>query len=154
MTDTYDELYQLLCKISIPFKNKRNNRKGFPKHRAITFGLVKKRFSGKIEPSVATIRRPAIYEKIKELAKSFDFPFTSVHLNHNVICPPHKDDKNVGLSLIVSFGEYKGGSLVIEGEEVNTFKTPVIFDGSSKEHFNNPDLEGNKYSLVFYSIKT
>ena len=150
--DTYEELYHLLKKISIRFRQGRNNRRGFPKHRAISFGLIKKRFSGKIELSSASIKYPEIYEKIVALGESFNFAFTSIYLNHNVICPPHKDENNKGMSLIVSFGEYTGGSLVIEGKEVTTFKTPIVFNGSLQEHWNNPDLEGNKYSLVFFSL--
>jgi hypothetical protein len=150
--DIFDKLYQCLNKITIPYKNKRNNRRGFPKHRGTTLGLVKKRFSGKIELSAFSIKHPEIYELIQSIGKSYNFAFTSIQLNHNVICPPHKDENNKGNSLIVSFGEYTGGSLVVEGEDVYTYKTPVIFNGSEKEHWNKDDLVGNKYSLVFFLI--
>ncbi len=149
--DAFDELYYELQNITIPIKRGRNNRRGFPTHRAMSLGIIKKRFSGKIELSAASLKYPSIYEKINAIGKSFNFPFTSIHLNNNVVCPRHKDEFNVGDSLIVSFGEYTGGSLIVDEKPVDTFKKPVIFNGSLLEHYNTNDLVGNKYSIVFFT---
>ena len=46
-----------------------------------------------------SIKYPEIYEKLVEIGKFNslrDFVFTSIHVNHNVICPPHKDENNKG----------------------------------------------------------
>lgn len=151
--DAYDELYNELEKIKVPLKKGRNSRRGFKEHRAMSFGMIKQRFSGKITLSAASIQYPSIYEKIMDIGKSFAFPFTSIHLNHNVVCPKHKDEFNIGDSLIVSFGSYTGATLVIDDKKVDTFKTPVVFNGSLLEHYNTDDLQGNKYSLVFFTPK-
>jgi hypothetical protein len=67
-----------------------------------------------------------------------------------VVCPKHYDSKNVGESMLVSFGDYTGCNIVIEGIVYDAKHTPVIFNGSKREHWNTDNLTGNKYSLVFY----
>lgn len=143
-------MYELLQNYTIPLKNKSNNRRGFQKHRSMTLGITKARFSGVIGLSYYSKKYPELYQKVKEYGEQVcPFPFQSIHINHNVTCPPHKDTSNQQLSLIVSFGRYTGGELVIEGEVHNTFENPVIFNGAEKEHWNLPH-DGDKYSLVFF----
>ena len=152
--ETFQPLYEMLQKIRItPRRDK--HRRGFPKHRADTFGLVRKRFTGKIELSSASIKHLHVYEELQRVGRAIEpsFPFTSIHVNHNVTCPRHVDSNNVGRSLIVAFGKYTGGQLVIEDEVIDTFCHPVVFDGSKKTHWNLPHI-GDKYSLVFYNILT
>ena len=71
-------------------------------------------------------------------------------MNHNLVCPPHRDKNNKTESILVSFGDYEGGLIVIEGTEYNAYHTPIQFDGATQEHWNT-EIKGNKYSLVFYS---
>lgn len=143
-------MYELLQNYTIPLKNKSNNRRGFQKHRSMTLGITKARFSGVIGLSYYSKKYPELYQKVKEYGEQVcPFPFQSIHINHNVTCPPHKDTSNQQLSLIVSFGRYTGGELVIEGEVYNTFENPIIFNGAEKEHWNLPH-DGDKYSLVFF----
>jgi hypothetical protein len=62
------------------------------------------------------------------------------------------DDKNTGVSCIVSFGEYEGGKLMVTGVEHDAWCQPLTFNGSVLPHWNTPLEEGsNKYSLVFYN---
>jgi len=145
-------IYTMLQKVSIPIKQNRSNRRGFPKHRATTFGITRARYSGKVGPSWATLRWPHIWEEIQKIGNHLQFEFTSVQLNHNVCCPLHKDTNNVGDSLLISFGEYTGGEIVIDGETKNAYHNPIIFNGYELEHYNLPH-EGNKYSLVFFNNK-
>jgi len=51
--------------------------------------------------------------------------------------------------MLLSFGNYEGGKIVVEGTEYNAYHTPTIFNGSTMEHWNTP-IHGNKYSLVFF----
>jgi hypothetical protein len=67
-----------------------------------------------------------------------------------VLFRSHKDSKNQGKSLLISFGDYEGCKLMIDGKEYDTNCKPIIFDGSSLEHWNTPLISGNKYSIVFY----
>jgi len=143
-------MYSLLQKYTIPIKDKRTNRRGFPRHRSMTLGITKARFSGKVGLSFYSRKYPELYEQLKAYGESIcPFPFQSIHINHNVTCPPHKDTSNQTQSLIVSFGNYTGGELVIEGEVVNPFENPIVFNGAEKEHWNLPH-QGDKYSLVFF----
>ena len=150
-------LFGMLNKINVPLKSAENNnsRKGFSKHRSMTFGIVKVRYSGTVGISRPSIQYPDIYAEILRIAHLVapDFKFSSIHLNKNVVCPPHKDDNNIGQSLLVSFGEYSGCELVIGGQIYDTKNVPVIFDGSRIEHMNLPTLVETKYSLVFFNTK-
>ena len=144
----------MLNKINIPLTTKTNNRRGFKKHRNATFGLVKERFSGKINNSRFTRLYPHIYEELLRLGNLYcPFPFTSIHINKNVVCPPHKDEKNIGMSMIVSIGDYEGCKLVVDGDIRDTKYKPFVFNGAEQEHYNTDDLIGTKYSLIFYNIK-
>jgi hypothetical protein len=144
-------LYDMLEQISIPLKNKTNNRRGFPVHRACTFGITKGRFNGKTDLSRMTKKYPHIYDEICRIGNLFSFQFTSIHCNHNVICPKHKDEKNVGNSLLLSFGNYGEGSIIIDEKKYDANCCGIIFNGSLLEHYNE-EHAGNKYSLVFYNF--
>jgi hypothetical protein len=154
MNQLIDEIEAMLKTINIPKKNKDNNRRKFPAFcRAMTLGYVKKRYINTVELSTPTLKYPKLYEKLVHLGILCNFEFTSIHINHNVVCPKHKDSRNMGVSLIISFGDYTGCDLYVEGVKQDTFRKPVIFDGSKLEHWNTADLVGNRYSLVYYNIK-
>ena len=154
----YDNLYNMLKKISL-YKIKKgglNSRNNFPDHRGAVFGLVKPRYKQTIQLSFYSKKHPEIYEEINRIGKIIcPFEYKSIQVNHNLVCTPHKDKKNSTRSILVSFGEYNGGKIVIEGNEYNAYHTPIEFDGKTLEHWNTPiePLEGicNKYSLVFFS---
>lgn len=152
MQAEFAPLEALLKGVSIPRRSSTSNRRGFPVgHRSMTFGLTKgrkDRVEGLSRPSVLY---PEIFEEVVRVGElCCPFQFTSVHLNHNVVCPPHKDSRNNGVSTLVSFGDYTGGNIVIEGVIHDAKYNPITFDGSALMHWNTDDLVGNKYSLVFY----
>ena len=150
----FNNLYKLLNQINIPKQNKTDNRSNFPPHRNIVFGLTRKRFNGETELSAASLKYSVIYEELERIGKKIcPFPFTSIHINKDVTCPRHKDETNIGKSLLVSFGDYTGSKIVIEGIEYDSKCTPLIFNGFLAEHWNTEDLEGTKCSLIFYNIK-
>ena len=158
----FDKLEMLLNKYKIPLKsaagyNKQgystNGRRGFPKHRACCYGLIKYKCGGKIDLSYNTKKHPDIYEELVKVGKLIcPFEFTSIMVNHNVVCPKHIDTNNVGDSMLVSLGEYEGCNIVIDGKEYDARYSPIVFNGALLEHWNTPLISGNKYSLVFFSI--
>ncbi len=151
MKEDFTELERLLTNISIPLKTKTSNRRGFPKHRAVTFGITKGRFNGVIGMSAPSLKYPEVFEEIVKIGdKHCPFQYTSIHLNHNVVCPKHKDSENIGESLLISFGDYTGCNIVIENKSYNAKYNPIIFNGSQQEHWNTDDLIGNKYSLIYF----
>jgi hypothetical protein len=103
--------------------------------------------------SAASVRHPEVHDELMRLGNKFcPVDFTSIHINHNVVCPRHIDPKNVGNSMIVSIGDYEGGELVVEGVETYNAKYhPLIFNGALFHHWNNPITNGNKYSLIFFN---
>jgi hypothetical protein len=51
---------------------------------------------------------------------------------------------------LLSFGDYTGANIVIDGILHDAKYNPIVFNGAELEHWNTDDLVGNKYSLVFY----
>jgi hypothetical protein len=148
------ELYEELEKINIPLLSTKMGRaKTFGNHRSVTFGYTKYRVGKEIKLSNYTKKYPKLYEMLLELGKKIGFEFNSIHINHNVVCPPHKDKNNIGLSCIVSIGDYIGGELIIGSNMYDTYLSPLVFDGANNTHYNEP-IYGNKYSIVFFTIQT
>ena len=163
--ESLDLLYNMLSKISIIFhrniktdKYYRVTRRGFPEHRSATFGIVKLRVikagDDRIQMSAISKKHPLIHDEIFRLGKLIcPFDFISVHLNHNTECPPHFDSENAGKSVLLSFGDYEGGKIIVEGVEYNARYQPLMFNGTNNLHYNTPIESGNKYSLVFFNTK-
>jgi len=147
-------LYHMLSNVSLPLlKNGRGRSKTFGVHRSVTLGFIKGRVSRKYGLSHYSRKYPHIYDEVVRIGKLIcPFDFTAIHLNHNVCCPRHIDGNNAGKSVLVSIGEYEGGTLHIEKKgEFDTHNKPLVFDGGKHYHWNNPITSGNKYSFVFFS---
>jgi hypothetical protein len=129
--------------------NAKNNRLDFPEHYGATFGITRARFSGKIGLSKLTLQSPKVWEWLQTLPVPIEW--NAIQINKNLVCPPHKDKNNIGNSYILSFGDYMGGELVIEGIEHDT-RTGLVFNGFEKEHWNKP-ITGIKYSVIFFKCK-
>ena len=129
--------------------SKKNNWRR--KKYSLNVGLTKHIFvKGRpLAPSRFMKKDRRIYDECKRLF--FDFDFDGVQINRNVLCPPHKDTKNIGDSLLIGFGEYEGGETLIEGVKHDIYHTPVIFNGYEKEH-SVCQFEGERYSVVLFKI--
>lgn len=150
----YDKLYEMFEKVSLTKRNVSNNRFDFPPYRGAVFGMIRPRFhyKGYDQLSIDSKKFPHIYEEIIRIGKIIcPFEWKSVQLNKNLVCPPHKDSKNAGMSLLVSFGDYEGCKIVVDGKTYDAKHRPTIFDGAKYEHYNTDDLVGTKYSLVYFS---
>jgi len=146
-------IYEELEKIRLPLMSAKMGRaRMFGNHRSITMGYTKYRVGKEIKLSNYSKKYPKLYEMLLELGKKIGFEFNSIHINHNVVCPPHKDKNNIGLSCIVSIGDYTGGELIINEKTYNTYLSPLVFDGKNNTHYNNT-IDGNKYSFVFFTIE-
>ena len=154
---TYDltHLYQLMKPICWTQKRKGglNNRCGFPDYRSAIFGMVRPRKnSGIITLSRDSKMHPNIYKELCKIGDELGFKYNAIQVNRNCQCPPHKDKHNVGDSMLISFGEYTGGEIVIDGEKYIAYHRPTIFNGHLLEHYNEPH-DGDKFSLVFFLMK-
>lgn len=151
----FEPLYEMLNKISLT-PHKGHTRKGFVSGSSAVFGLTSVR---RIEKGENRIRISAYTKKYPEIAaelfrigkKICPFPFKSIYVNHNVKTPKHRDTGNTDLAMIVSFGDYTGGLLMVDDKPADTYLRPVIFNGAECLHWNVGAIKGNKYSLVFYN---
>ena len=76
-------------------------------------------------------------------------PFTAIQVNYNYECQPHLDNQNIGRSITMSFGNFSGGKLVINGVEYDTDMKPLEFNGALCEHYVTP-ISGQRYSFVYF----
>lgn len=155
--DPYDlsTLYKQMSPIYWTQKRKgsMNNRLGFPDYRGAIFGLVRPRNnSGSLVLSRDSKLHPEIYKELFRVGSDLGFVFNSVQVNRNCMCPPHKDKHNVGDSMLISFGDYTGGHIVIDGEKYNAYHRPTIFNGHLLEHYNEPHF-GDKFSIIYFLSK-
>tara|TARA_R110002167_G_scaffold99886_4_gene261252 strand:- start:441 stop:2306 length:1866 start_codon:yes stop_codon:yes gene_type:complete len=152
----YNKLFNLFEDILFKMKKGSTGRRGFPEYRGAVFGLTRPRFKykGYLQLSTDSKISPEAYEEIMRIGKIIcPFEFNSVQVNKNLVCPPHKDSNNMGLSLLVSFGDYSGCNIMIENKKYDANCRPIIFNGADMEHYNSDDLVGTKYSLVFFTTK-
>jgi len=155
--EEFVKLYEMLEKITLPLKEPNClGRSAFTeKHRACGWNLAYHFTKRTINLSRMSKKHPEINEEIMRIGHLICDPvghsFTSVYLNRNNTCDPHRDRSNHGDLVIVSFGAYTGCTLFIEGANANAYLQPIKFDGTKQTHWNTRDLTGIKYSLVFYS---
>lgn len=98
---------------------------------------------------------PWLYEALLDLSKKYcTFPVQNIMLNKNYITQKHYDRRNVGNSVIFSFGDYEGGELVVEGNIINTHLKTHEMNGSKQLHWNLPMTRGTKYSVIFFNHKS
>ena len=84
-----------------------NHRHRFPAHRCAVLGYTNYRvvksglYSGL---SKSSLRLPAAYQELVRPGKEVICPgydFSATHTSHSLTCPPHKDDKSVGKSILI-----------------------------------------------------
>ena len=93
------------------------------------------------------------------LIKEYDptFTYTSIQFSKCVKTPKHRDRNNIGNSVIVGFGDYTGGSLIIYDEQGNEhahdiYHKPLVFNANQQYH-RTEDFTGMRYTITFFTIK-
>ena len=124
--------------------------------RSQCYGIVRKR-SMAPDLSRCSWKDAKMHYLLMKFARvNVPIPFTSIQVNENYQTKKHKDTHNIGDSLIVAFGSYTGGELVLyEGnnkKEYNISNRPLLFNGSKTYHSTN-DFTGQRYSLVFHTTE-
>lgn len=128
---------------------------------SMTFGVVMERF--KKNPKIIERRGnrlfPTLYEDLKQLANCEfpNFKYNCITVNHNVLGKRHLDGKNVGMSMIVGFGDYQDGKICIEDKKdvSNVYKyniryKPLKFNGSKEYHWVD-GWEGDRWTAVYFN---
>ena len=124
--------------------------------RSQTFGIVNRRCLP-YDYSRQNWVRPKLYHHLQEFARKYvDISYTSITVNQNYRCLPHRDKNNQGDSFLVAFGSYAGGNLVMHEGDLSgshdIWCTPIKADFSKVLHSVEP-FTGTRYSLVFYTLK-
>ena len=128
-----------------------NHRRGFPPHRAGVYGYTNYRIARKKGVlsglSVDSIKYPEIYQELLRLGTivSPDYDFNAIHVNHNVTCPPHKDDKNVGKSILVSIGDYTGSQFTSLYSHYNIYYSFYYHHHFHYHHFHHNNNQNREY---------
>lgn len=148
------ELYNLLLEVNIPSNHHRIKDAGIG--RTISFGYTFKYIGQTVVPSRGNFLRNGkrILQLLDEIAKYYKIDYTTVALNHNYQTKRHFDVMNRKGNTLISFGDYKGGELVVETSKgditIDTYLCLVNFNGDKLAHWNLPVIEGNKYSIIYY----
>ena len=117
-------------------------------------GIVSKRSSAP-DLSRQSWLHPRLHFLLMRFAEKYvrqHIDFTSIQVNCNYVCAPHKDTGNVGDSYIVAFGNYLGGQICIEEADYNIDLRGLLFDGSQHLHWTK-QWSGDRYSIVFHTLK-
>ena len=157
--EIYSNLLDKLNKITIPIieKPKKNNYTrgsllGYKnKGRTMTLGYSRRRTYGYGLTSHTKKHMDLFYLLIEYGLKILprDFIFTSITVNYNLKCLPHKDNGNFGFSCITALGEFENGNLFIEGEKYDIKNNLVMFDGSKCLH-QTENFSGDRYTIIYY----
>jgi len=127
-------------------------RKASGEGRSQCFGVVLQR-NGRYHGSRQNATRLDIYKCLLQLAAKIcpDLDYDGSQVNQNYKTAPHKDKNNRGESLIIGFGDYEGGDLVIEETPVSIKYRKIFFCGSLYTH-STTEWTGQRYSIVFFKV--
>lgn len=118
---------------------------------SMNFGIVKHRSKGYVG-GVNNEKHPEVYSLLKHLAEELKIQCTSFTINKNLKCKMHYDSANVGESSIIGIGDYKGGELIVESSTIDIRGKVFKFNGSKQLH-GTADFTGDRYTVVFYTLK-
>lgn len=150
-----EEVLDILNKIKFP-KNK--NRKNVSNEilECFALGLVPYRGQYFCDYKTSGVSRfnkkySLLYDKLRDLIKNYDssFNYTTIQVNKNIVCNPHTDKNNIGLSYIIGLGDYEDGNLMIEEDEYDIKNKFILFDGK-KIHYNK-SFTGDRYSIIYFT---
>ena len=109
-----------------------HTRRAIANGTSLVFGKVYSRRLKKYTQSSSCTNNPRLYELLKQLASREvpHFSYTTIAVNKNVVTRPHVDKYNVGPTLILGLGSFKGGDLVVQDRGFDCLKTSgCIFGG-------------------------
>ena len=151
-----------------PRINITNEGGGKPNRHCFITGLIRdwsKRSHNNYTASLRISKASKIqkHHKLMQLAsmyiKEYDpnFKYTSIQFAKCMHTPKHKDKNNVGDSVIVAFGDYTGGGLIMYDEEGNEhihdiYHKPLVFNANENYH-RTEDFVGTRFTITFFKIK-
>lgn len=137
------------------FTRSQQERQAISQGTSKVFGKV---YSTKLKTyntSSTTKSLPRLYELLQTLA-SLEIPqfsYTTIAVNKNVVTRPHVDKYNVGPTLILGLGKFKGGNLVVSGKEFDLSQQKWVYFWGKDEHYNTPlKGKGVKYTVTYFTL--
>jgi hypothetical protein len=136
-----------------------DSRKNSGTGRTQAYGIINRVKGGRgVGLGMNCEKYPKIWEEGQKLAQAFlpdAINWTTFMLNMNYEAQPHVDKNNDGESLVVAFGDYTGGELVVYNKdgtetEFNIRYRPVVMDASKITHYVKPVTSGTRYSIIFF----
>jgi hypothetical protein len=90
-----------------------------------------------------------------------DWEYQTITLNHNAKAKKHIDKQNVGKSVIIGIGDFKGGDIRVfkpdgtGGKDYNLHDVPLLFNGGLLPHETQSFDLGpiGRYTMIFYKQK-
>ena len=98
---------------------------------------------------------PRLHKLLHDFGEQYVRPhinWTSVQVNVNFSCAPHKDVGNMGESYIVGLGNYVNGELMVEDFPYDINYRGLLFDGSQRVH-STRDWRGYRVTLVYHTLE-
>ena len=107
---------------------------------------------------------PWLLDMFKEYSYNYfpEFEWSEIQINHmptGTRTKQHLDKINVGDSILVAFGDYKGGMTYVKNKDDRNYGIydarlePIMFNGAERLHGVTTITSGERYSLVFYKNK-
>ena len=97
-----------------------------------------------------------ILDNFKNQTKYANFRYSAITVNKNLKCLPHKDNNNTGNSIIIGFGDYINGELILYDDnnkitnKLNIKHKWVMFNAGEITHSVNKFI-GNRITVVYHS---
>lgn len=116
------------------------------------FGIIR-RWSYRPHLSRNTWIRPHLWNLLLAFAsKHVPIAWDGITVNDDYVSQPHMDKGNEGESYTVSFGNFVGGELCLEGDiKIDTRFRGHLFNGAAIRHWTAPHI-GRRFCLVFYRV--
>lgn len=150
LSELYKNAECLLNKYNLPEQKYKGKSKG----RRNTFGIVCHVLKYTRPPFSCSnnTRYPELFQALKDLGDQIvPFTYDAITINQNTVMGPHKDKGNLGSSLLITLGDYTGGSFILEGVPQNTLYNPIVFNGDEKEHYAEA-FQGTRFSIIYFKI--
>ena len=147
---------RLLHKIeSTVFREDKKQRKAISSGQSMVFGTVYSHRLKKYTTSSKTKDNPVLFHLLQELAAKEvpAFSYTTIVVNKNVVTNPHVDQYNVGPTLILGIGSFKGGELVVRNQTFDISNHKWLYFWGKDEHYNTPiHRGGHKITITLFTL--
>jgi hypothetical protein len=116
---------------------------------SLVFGIKMNKEMNSIVYCDDCVYQSELWEECQEFMRTNfpDFLWNQIYIHPNYSAKPHKDCHVIGNVLVVAFGDFEGGELVIDDVPYVTKDKVTYFEGSKLEHWNKPITKGMKFSF-------